>query len=447
MSSVLYITNLVAAGVPRILKGDSGATATLQTLLARLIIIALNVVTGIITARSFGPEGRGELAAMIIWPTFLASALTLGLPSSLVYNFKHHLKERSELFSAALLLATALSILAALMGIVLIPLWMTQYSTKVVRFAQLFMLSMPFALLLPVFSAASEASGDFAAANQIRCLLPLSTLLALCVLLLGGQLNPFTAGLSYTLVGGLPILWMLIRLWRSLQPRWRNLRTSCRRLLNYGLRSYGADLLGSLGSQVDQVLVVGLLDPSAMGIYVVALSFSRMLNILQTSVITVLFPRAAARPAEEVIALTGQAARISASLTLLVGIVTMVFGPVLIRLLYGSEFVEATTVLRLLLIEMVLTGTTWVLAQTFMALGRPGVATVLQAIGFGLLLPLMLILVPAYGLIGAGFALLVSSAVRLACTLLSFPLLLKARPPSLLITRGDVLLLKQKFLG
>lgn len=445
MSSVLYLTSRVAASFPRLLKGDSGAGATLQTLLARLIIIALNIATGIITARNLGPEGRGELAAMIIWSTFLANSLTLGLPSSLVYNFKHHPEEKSELFSAALLLGTMLGITASLIGVALIPFWLTQYSAKVVGFAQLLMLSVPALLLLQVFSAAFEASGDFTTSNQIRCLSPLVTLLALCLLLFGDQLTPFSAAVSYAMLGSLPVYWLLIPLWRLFRPRWRNMKACCSRLLSYGARSYGNDLLNTAAAQVDQLLVIGLMSPASMGIYVVAVSFARMLNVLQLSVAIVLFPRAAARPAEEVVALTGQAARVSATLTLLVGIVVMIFGPVLLRLLYGSEFVEAVPVLRLLVIEVLFGGTAWVLMQTFMALGRPGTVTILQGTGFALALPLILMLVPVYGLMGAGFALLCSSAVRLALTLLSFPLLLKVHPPSLLITRGDILLLKQKF--
>jgi O-antigen/teichoic acid export membrane protein len=95
---------------------------------------------------------------------------------------------------------------------------------------------------------------------------------------------------------------------------------SLRALLPYGVRSYGIDLLGALSLQIDQALVVGFLSPAAMGTYVVALSLSRMLQLFQQAVVMVLFPKAAGRPADEVIALTGQAARISTVLTSLAGI-------------------------------------------------------------------------------------------------------------------------------
>ena len=67
------------------------------------------------------------------------------------------------------------------------------------------------------------------------------------------------------------------------------------------------------------MLVVSLLSAGAMGSYVVVLSLSRMLNVFQTSVVMVLFPKAAGHGAEKVLAMTGDSVRIS-------GIVTMVCG-------------------------------------------------------------------------------------------------------------------------
>ena len=62
----------------------------------------------------------------------------------------------------------------------------------------------------------------------------------------------------------------------------------------------------------------------------------------------------------------------------------------------------------------------------------------MQGIGLGLTVPLMLVMIPAYGLIGAGLALLCSTIIRFIFMLGSYPLILKVRPPRLLITRNDL---------
>ncbi len=429
-----------------ILQGQSSTAAAIQTLLSRVLILAVNLATGIITARSLGAAGRGEQAAMILWSMFLANTVTLGLPSAIIYNFKARPYQKSELFAAALLLGTGLGFVASAIGILCIPFWLSQYSPNVVRAAQWFMLNAPIALVQLLVLAALEALGDFTASNQLRLMIPLITLMALIGLSAAGAITPFTSSLAYTL-NGIPIfVWTLARLWRLLHPQWLGIGTAARQLVHYGLRSYGVDLLGALALQVDQVLVVSFLDPSAMGTYVVALSLARMLNVFQMATAAVLFPRAAACPIHEVIALTGQAARLTTALTSAMGLLIIALGPFLLQLLYGAEFVQATTVLYVLVIEAVISGATLVLAQSFMALGNPGIVTLLQAAGLALSLPLMIWLIPIFGLVGAGLALLASTSVRLLFTLSCYPLILKAPLPSLLITKQDLVFLKHKLL-
>jgi O-antigen/teichoic acid export membrane protein len=80
-----------------------------------------------------------------------------------------------------------------------------------------------------------------------------------------------------------------------------------------------------------------------------------------------------------------------------------------------------------------------------MALGKPGTVTILQGIGLGLSVPLLLVFIPAYGLLGAGFALLCSSTVRAILGLVCYPLILKVRPPGLVMTREDWYFILEKF--
>jgi O-antigen/teichoic acid export membrane protein len=105
------------------------------------------------------------------------------------------------------------------------------------------------------------------------------------------------------------------------------------------------------------------------------------------------------------------------------------FGPYLLVLAYGKEYIGAATVLRILVLEAVLSGATLVLSQAFMALERPGVITALQVTGLILTLPLMLVFVPRLGIAGAGLALLLSTTARLLFVLASYPIFLKMRMP------------------
>lgn len=429
----------------RVARGGDGAAAVLQSLLSKLVVIAINTTTGIITARLLAPEGRGELAALILWPLFLANALTLGVPSALVFNLRRRPEQGARLVAGALILGGGLGIVAVLVGVALMPRFLAQYSAETVRLAQLLMWHAPVCLLILIARAAFEARGDFRASNATLFGSTLLGLLGLGVLAVTGLMTPWRAALSYTLNSVPVALWVLFRLWRAYAPRWRELGQSLRALLRYGLRSYGVDLLNTLSLQIDQVLVVGLLSPAAMGTYVVAVSLARMMLMFQQAVVMVLFPKAAGLPAPEVVALTGRAARLSALVTTIAGLGVMVGGQMLLRLFYGAEFVAATNLLRLLTLEAIITSTALVLAQAFMALGKPGTVTVLQGGGLALSVALMLLLIPRYGLLGAGLALVCAATVRLGLMLLSFPWLLKERMPKLMLGREDWLFLRERL--
>jgi O-antigen/teichoic acid export membrane protein len=175
-----------------------------------------------------------------------------------------------------------------------------------------------------------------------------------------------------------------------------------------------------------------------MGSYVVVLSLSRMLNLFQNSVVMVLFPKAAGRSKEDVVRMTGDAVRISGLVTAVCGVFVCIAGPTLLRILYGPEFVEAVGALRVLVVEVVLSGMVFVLAQAFMALDSPGVVTILQALGLSLSIPMMLFLIPRYGIYGAAVSLLTSTVARLLFVCVGFRVFLKTGAPRLLLNGRDL---------
>jgi len=435
----------ITAGVHWVLEGRSGVAATIQTLVTRLLVIATSLLTGVITARLLGAEGRGELAAILTWPQFLSYALTLGIPYALIFNLKKHPEDESKIFSASLYLGLILGAVAASIGIVFMPQWLAKYSPDVIRLAQWLMLTAPLVLLSTITTKTLEARSEFRIANQTNYLQTLLTLLVLVLLALLHALTPWTAALTYSLTW-LPLTgWMLAHLLKSYQLSVWGLGKYFKELLSYGLRSYGIDLISTLSGQIGQALVVGLLIPKELGLYAVALSVSRMLGVFQGSIVTVLLPKVSACPVEQVITVTGRAARLSGALTGLAAIVVILVCPLLLQVIYGAEFLEAASVLRILVIEAAVGSTAWVLAQAFMGLGRPGVVTVLQGVGLALNVPLLIFLIPRFGINGAGLALLGTTLFRMGFVLVCFPFILKVPSPGLLINKEDVQFLRQKL--
>lgn len=418
-----------------------GFRAVVQSIGSKVIILGLQAGTGILTARMLGPAGRGELAAMILWPLFVASVTTLGVPSSLIYHLRSRADERERLVTNGFAMAAVLGVAAAGMAVFVLPWWLHQYSPSVIRAAQLFLVTVPLCSVTLAGRAVLEASHDFTASNAIQILTPFATLIGLLLFVSLHRMDPYTAAIAYIAASIPSFCLMLSRVGRTGIRAARIQFAVVRQLLQYGIRSYGIDVLGTLALQVDQVLVVSLLSAGAMGSYVVVLSLSRMLNVFQQSVVMVLFPKAAGHPAQKVLAMTGDSVRTSGLITVICGILVCLTGPTLLRLLYGAEYVNAVGALRILVLEAVQSGIVFVLAQAFMALNRPGVVTILQASGLSLSIPMMVWLIPKYGIYGAAISLLASTSARLIFVCCGFRIFLKTSPPNLLPGWNDVRLL------
>lgn len=412
--------------------------ASTQTLLINVAVLAINMLTGIATARFMGPTGRGEQEAMGLWPQFLAYAFTFGLPSALIYRLRKTPEEASKIFTASFLASLAAGMLAVAFGYIMIPIWLRQHSEFVVQGAIFLLWFTPLVMLDDVLASALRAKGDFTRYNSIRFLQPAVTLVALLVLGTLDLLTPFTACLCY-LIPNLPIsVWLAYRFWQLHPPIWTGLRPTFSSLTSYGFRSYGIDLLSVLSTQIDKALVVGLLSASSLGLYVVSLSLASMLGIFQGAAVTVLFPHASGLSVKDATELAGQAARLSLAITLVCAIILAVIGPWALEFLYGPEFRGGAHLMRLLILVSVIEGTASVLAQAFMATDRPGIITIRQGLSLALNLPLLALFIPQFGLIGAALSLIITSLVRLIFTMVSFPQVLKVPAPRLWLNYADI---------
>ena len=202
-----------------------GAHAVVQSVASKVLILGLQAATGILTARALRPAGRGELAAMILWPLFAASVTTLGVPSSLIYYLRHRPEEREQLIVHGFLMSAGLGVLAGALTALLLPWWLRQYPAPVIHAAQWFLITVPLCSVTLAGRAALEASHDFFASNAIQTLTPIATLVGLMAFLGAQKLDPYTAGIAY-IAASIPAFgFMAIRVRRVLTKKSAQLKT------------------------------------------------------------------------------------------------------------------------------------------------------------------------------------------------------------------------------
>src|SRR5438105_1988171 len=96
-------------------------SAWVSTFSANLLIVLCGITTGVLTARLLHAEGRGALAAIILWPQLLADVGLLCVHEPLTQRISSGAGEEQQTVSTALVLGVGLSLVASMLGVLLIP--------------------------------------------------------------------------------------------------------------------------------------------------------------------------------------------------------------------------------------------------------------------------------------------------------------------------------------
>ena len=428
----------VVSGLWRRLQGAGSFAAMTRVVMMRSLALGVSVLTGLLTAAVLGPAGRGEQAALFIAPGFLAALSTLGLHASLIYNMKSDPEHERQYLGANMIMTFLSAAAVAGVGAILMPYWLHGFSPGLILLARLFLLSAPITAVSWSLTAACEVRGWFGFANGVAYVQNVGVLVSLLVVIRLGWLTPGVSAGIYVFSCVPVFLCYLVRVARAIRPIMTLRGPYPGRLLHYGLRFYGVDLMGSLSGFLDQIVVVPLLPPAAVGVYVVARSLAQTLGVLSDAVASVLFPSIAGKPVAVVIETVAKTIRATSLVNAALAIGLGVCAPFLLRLVYGSKFDAAVVPLQILVGASVLLNSARILYQAYTGSGRPGVTTMFEAAATAITFVALTCLIPPFGVAGAAIAILIASATRLGMALAGLPLILKVRIPRLFMAWSDL---------
>lgn len=236
-------------------------------------------------------------------------------------------------------------------------------------------------------------------------------------LLVGGTFVLLGYGVR-ALVYGLLVGMFVLLIWgwhRSDATFGRPTETYARHLLSYS-KYNSVSSIGSLFYSWMDVLVIGIfLTQSHVGAYEVAWRVSTAVVLLSEATATAIFPQVSKWDAEDA---AGKIERVmpDATTSALALVIPAFFGAVLfsseiLGLVFGPEFTVAWLVLVVLLLEKVFQAIHMVMGRSLQAIDRPGLAARATLVSIVANLVLNVLLVLAFGIIGAAAATLVAAAL------------------------------------
>ena len=413
--------------------------AVVRTAAATAIILGCGVVTGLIAARSLGPAGRGELAAITVWAGTLLYAGTIGLPETVVYFAAANPALRASVWRTAQVAAAAIGVVVTAAGWLIIPLvfpgaenallagWIRWY---------LVLFAVPCLLSLAACSWL-QGVGRLAAFNISRTTVHLVNALGFTMLWLAGDATVWH--FAAAMLVGNAATWLLAS---ALGPRVRKARPSidlARRMFHYGLRVQLGNWSNAANVRLDQLLLSLLAAPASLGVYVVAVTYANVVLTLPGSAALVMLPQIVdEQRAGTVRACMTRWYRRMLWTSAAAAAVVAISGTYMLPLLFGQPFDAAVPLLVFLAPATVLLGMNQILATAFRGIDRPEIGSAAEVVGLAVTIVSLVALLPRYGMYGAAIASLLAYGASHGYLLLKASRVFDANVRALCIpTRAD----------
>jgi O-antigen/teichoic acid export membrane protein len=380
-----------------------------------------SVVAGIIVAWWLGAEGVGQLAVINVAVATIVQLGSFGLPSSNTYFIA---QDQAHFRAAAInslivalgigaVLAIALSALASFR-----PDWFGFVSPNLIRIAAI---SIPFQLIMLIGLNILLAVGKVREFNLLdlagQSFVLINAALVLLLLKRGLETLVTFNTLASILVASIAVL-LVISAKTLTQSKWRADIVLLRRMIVYGLKFHVSILAGAIVIRADLLVVNHFRGAAEAGVYSVASQFALLLMLLPGVIATLLFPRVTSE--QDVRGETTCLVSRYTTLVMFVCCLAAVPFSLLLPVIYGPAFADATKLLLILLPGVYLIGLESVLVQHFNALGLPRAIPLYWVVTLLLNLILVFTLVPRYGAQGAAIASSISYATIFALVALHF---------------------------
>jgi O-antigen/teichoic acid export membrane protein len=380
-----------------------------------LLGMLLQLTSGIIAARVLGPEGRGQLAAMQLWPSCLVTFGSLGLMTATAYYCGREPSSSGRILGTAWFVLATLSIPLMALGYWLMPVLLKSQNSDVIRTARFLLLLIPVQFSGNLPFNALQGMGRFRIWNLIR---PQFTVLWIGVLLAALWFRHRDASfvaLGYLVAMSIHCATWIVSMFCCIPGPYRPEPPLVRPLLQYGLPAVASGVPQQLNLRLDQLLMAAFLPPRLLGLYAVAVAASGAISPVLAAVSQVMFARLAGLSSVvEQGAAAARALRLSAlaGAGLIAGL--SVAMPVFLPLAFGSAFRPAIPAALVLTVASGIASLNLIAGECIRGMGLPRLPLIAESLGLVFTFVLLALLLKPYQLMGAAVASLVSYAVVFA---------------------------------
>ena len=402
--------------------------------------MVLSLFVGVLTARYLGPSDYGLISYGTAFVTFFAALCGLGLNSVIIKDFVDHPNEQGEAIGSALFMRFLSSIASAVMTIGIVAVMDRGEPLTIVVVALC-----SAGAVFHVFEVF-----NFWFQNQYKSkITAIATLIAyvivsaykLILLVLQMDVRWFAAATSLDYIA--VAVFLLAAYKKHNGPRLSVSKNKCFSLLKISYHYILSALMVSIYGQTDKLMLKQMLNQSAVGFYSIATLVCAMWTFVLQAVIDSVYPSILRLKKENEEAYKKKNRRLYAIVfyvSVTVSLLFLFFGDLIIKILYGAEYMPASDVLKVV---------TWYTAFSYLGVARNawvvseghqkylkymyGAAAVINVVLNAVFIPLM-------GAVGAALASLITQIF----TSIILPMFFADMRPNAILMLDGIMLKKLK---
>jgi O-antigen/teichoic acid export membrane protein len=389
---------------------------------ANVVLLFLNVYTGVGSARALGPVGKGLYNAVMLWQGVGSSLSAGGLaPAFIVLYAREGAQRGRTTLTSALLLSIAWSGVVAAGMMMIVSHALGHLGDGVTRWTRLALLTLPLSGVVGVLQTLMTAEHAFRWYNALRVVQALALAVPLTILWLTGSLTPLklvALSVANGIVAGLVVVVAALVLMRHRGIRLGRFEWPITQSLSLmGARFYAVGLASLFNARLDQMLTTAWLSARDMGLYAVAGSSLSVVAMASGAFQTVFLPAVAGDDRSSIVWRTETGFRRATWVLFVLAMLTILLAQPVLALAYGPAYLDAWPPILALTPAAVSAALLGVLYQGCYALGDAGVPFAGEVVGAVSGALLLWAMVPRYGLVGAATATSVSYLLDLGVVL------------------------------
>lgn len=373
--------------------------AFLTTFATGVWIQALTIVTGALTARLLGPEGRGQFAGAQVWPGILSMVALLGINNALSLRAARDQAHKGAYERHALRFGLLLSLAGVVAGWLALPILVPADNPELLWLSRVNLIHLPLFVLTSNLMAIDHGVGDFRLFNRARHILTPVYL----VLLLGLWVSGIRDVVWF--VAALLAANFAVLAWRLTKVQWHSAEsTSVAGLFRDGLPFWSTGIVAVVRDNAERLLLMFLLGPTALGLFVVAATASGVHLNFTAALNLIVFARGAALGAEHALPDAARFFRLMSVLNAALGLGMVAAMPLLIRVVYGPGFQDSVLPAMLLVAAQFFRSQGAILDEALRARAKPLVGLVGMILGMATFAAAGVSLAGPFGLLGVAVA-------------------------------------------